>query len=238
MSYRDVFKRYELKFLLDHDQKERLLTEIEGRMTPDSYGRTTIRNIYYDTDNYRIIRASLAKPLYKEKLRMRSYRCAGPDDTVFVELKKKYDGIVYKRRVALPLNEAGSWLEGASHPGASTQITDEVDYFLDFYTGLKPKAFITYEREAYQTLGRSDFRITLDENILYRSDCLNLGSRAFGRPLIPEDSTLMELKIPESMPVWMADFLTKQGICRVTYSKYGTAYMNYIFENERSVLYA
>ena len=119
MTYQTVFKRYEIKFLLDLEQKQRILAAMEPYMVLDEYGRTTIRNVYFDTDNFRLIRRSLEHPAYKEKLRIRSYKQLGPDEPVFVELKKKYNGVVYKRRLALPEKEAMQWLRGetCSQPG-------------------------------------------------------------------------------------------------------------------------
>lgn len=102
MAFQTVFKRYELKYILTAEQKEKVLHAMEPYMVPDQYGRTVIRNIYFDTDDYRLIRRSIEKPAYKEKLRIRSYSQAEPDSTVFVELKKKYKKVVYKRRISLP----------------------------------------------------------------------------------------------------------------------------------------
>ena len=91
MAPQTVFKRYELKYMLTLEQKERMETAMSPYMELDKYGRTTIRNIYLDTDSYRLIRRSIEKPAYKEKLRIRSYSRATADTTVFVELKKKYE---------------------------------------------------------------------------------------------------------------------------------------------------
>ena len=63
MAFQTVFKRYELKYLLTRAQKERILEAMEPYMALDKYGRTTIRNIYFDTDNYRLIRRSIEKVL-------------------------------------------------------------------------------------------------------------------------------------------------------------------------------
>ena len=93
MAYQTTFERYEIKYLLTPQQKELLLRAMQGRMQLDQFGRSTIRNIYYDTDTFRLIRRSLEKPTYKEKLRIRSYRQVRPGDPVFVELKKKCKGI-------------------------------------------------------------------------------------------------------------------------------------------------
>ena len=106
MNYQDTFKRYEIKYLLSAKQKKEFMKTIERYMTLDRYGRTTIQNIYYDTPDWRLIRTSLEKPVYKEKLRLRSYGTANPEKTVFIEIKKKYDGVVYKRRTSAPEKEA------------------------------------------------------------------------------------------------------------------------------------
>ena len=177
-----VFKRYELKYMLTQSQKAAVLKALEPYMALDKYGRTTIRNIYMDTENYRLIRRSIEKPAYKEKLRIRSYRQASDEDAVFVELKKKYDGIVYKRRIALPLMKATDWVcEGRALP-ETTQISREIDYFMSFYGKLKPTVFLSYEREAYYQKGGGNFRVTFDENILYRQKDIDLRCPAYGTP--------------------------------------------------------
>ena len=101
MAFVTVFKRYELKYMLTLEQKEKILQAMANYMKLDKYGRTTIRNIHFDTDNYRLIRRSIEKPAYKEKLRIRSYSQATADSTVFVELKKKYEKVVYTYNVTL-----------------------------------------------------------------------------------------------------------------------------------------
>ena len=141
MGSQRVFQRYEIKFLLTRKQKECILKAMEPYMELDAYGRSTIRNIYYDTDNYRLVRKSLEKPVYKEKLRVRSYSVAAPDDKVFVELKKKYKGVVYKRRITIPERSAAAYLAGTAEAPESSQITEEIDYFLQFYRTLASKLF-------------------------------------------------------------------------------------------------
>ena len=141
MSFQTVFQRYELKYLLTPEQKAAVRQAMAPYMELDRYGRTTIRNIYFDTDNYRLVRRSIEKPIYKEKLRVRSYRQAGPETPVFVELKKKYKHVVYKRRIALPEQEAMAWLQGGekgvcgmNEPSPEQrQIFREVEYFLNYY---------------------------------------------------------------------------------------------------------
>lgn len=164
-----TMQRYEIKYLLGAREKEAVLQAMSPYMELDEYGRTTIRNVYFDTDSFRLIRRSLEKPAYKEKLRIRSYQPARPDDPVFVELKKKYQSVVYKRRVVLPEQEAlQSFRENTPLP-LQSQIADEIDYFRSYYSPLRPTAFLSYEREAFRMTDGSDFRVTFDENILCRN---------------------------------------------------------------------
>ena len=148
MSFQTVFQRYELKYLLTQQQKKKILQAMAPYMELDQYGRTTIRNLYFDTGNYRLARHSIEKPSYKEKLRVRSSSQADPESPVFVELKKKYRNVVYKRRIALPEKEAMEWLQGGSC-SQDVQISREVDYFLSYYRNLAPVVFLSYEREAF-----------------------------------------------------------------------------------------
>ena len=168
MAIQTVFKRNELKYMLTTEQRRRVLEAMEPFMQLDKYGRTTIRNLYFDTDTYLLIRRSIEKPVYKEKLRIRSYSKADADSTVLVELKKKYKHVVYKRRIHLPENEAMKWLSGEKHTDKHTQISNEIDYFMELYGTLHPTVFLSYERDAFYTNDGSDFRVTFDDNILCR----------------------------------------------------------------------
>ena len=229
MAYQAVFRRYELKYLLTEQQKQAVLSAMESHMALDRYGRTTIRNLYYDTDNYLLIRRSIEKPVYKEKLRVRCYGPAAPEDKVFVELKKKYDGVVYKRRISLPQQEAMAWLSRSRDAGQRNQISAEVDYFLDHYRTLKPRVFLSYEREAYYARDGSDFRVTFDDTVLCRQEDLSLSAEIGGTPLLPDGLVLMELKCAGGIPMWMTRVLSSEGIRKTSFSKYGTAYKNMIF---------
>lgn len=227
MGFQTVFKRYELKYLLDNEQKHIILKAIAPYTVPDKYGETTIRNIYYDTDNYRLIRHSIEKPIYKEKLRIRSYIQATSDSTIFVELKKKYDKVVYKRRLPLRESDAVSWLGKTIPCPMDTQISREIDYFTKLYEGLQPKVFLSYDRQAY--FGENGFRITFDQNILCRRTDLSLCSEVYGTPLLDENTVLMELKCSGGLPLWIVDLLSKEKIYKTSFSKYGTAYEKLIF---------
>ena len=234
MAYQDVFERYELKYFLTASQKRLLQNEMKGRLSLDEYGRTTIRNIYYDTDSFRLIRDSLDHPVYKEKLRVRSYQRADLADMVFVEIKKKYEDVVYKRRVAMPKLAAENWIDSGTELHFQNQITSEIDYFIRFYEGIEAKVFLSYEREAFKGISDPEFRLTLDENVLARDTELDLGSDIWGTPLLPCNTTLMEVKIAGAMPMWLAKFLSENNVSKVSFSKYGTYYKEYLRTNQRS----
>lgn len=232
MSYQDVFKRYEMKFLLNKEQKEAFLKGIEPYMQLDEYGRTTISNIYYDTPDDILIRRSLEKPVYKEKLRVRSYCTATPNSQVFVELKKKYQSVVYKRRISATEQDAMDYLNKKIPLEKANQITREIDYFCKFYEGLCPAMFISYEREAF--FGKQDpqLRLTIDENILYRRDNLSLCKAAYGTPILERNQSLLEIKIAGAMPLWLSKILSDNKIYQTSFSKYGNAYLQELQKNE------
>lgn len=224
---RMVFQRYEIKYLITGRQKEKILTAMAPYMEQDEHGRSTIRNLYYDTDNYRLVRASLEGPVYKEKLRVRSYRQAGAEDEVFCELKKKYESVVYKRRFGMPYRCAEKYLSGEARPAAGSQIMAEMDYFLQFYKTLEPKVFLSYEREAYfarKGQAAGEFRVTFDENILWRETELSLGKGIYGEAILSPGQVLMELKTSGGIPLWMVRVLSEEGLRKTSFSKYGNAY--------------
>lgn len=233
MAYQMTFKRYELKYLLSQREKEQVLECMAEYMKPDAYGRSTIRNIYLDTDTFRLIRRSLEKPAYKEKLRLRSYRPVGPEDPVFVELKKKYQSVVYKRRLTFPEAFVMEYFRSEKALPAHSQIASEIGYFCEYYGGLHPAVFLSYDREAYYALDGSDFRVTFDENILHREQEISLGSRIYGSPLLGEEQTLMEIKTSGGIPLWMSRALAQNRIFKTSFSKYGSAYRQIMKENEQ-----
>lgn len=236
MSFKTVFKRYELKYLITDEQKRMLLDVMSGYMEPDKYGRCTVRNLYFDTPSYRLIRRSMEKPVYKEKLRVRCYSTAREDTTVFVELKKKYKQVVYKRRISLDEKTAMEWLCQRKTLDNSTQISREIDYFMDYYDSLSPTVYLSYDREAFFSKTDSSFRITFDSNIMCRQNDLSLCSEPYGNRIISEGQSLMEIKCGLGMPLWVTEFLSKEKIYKTSFSKYAMAYKNYIFQ--RSTGYA
>lgn len=233
MAYQATFKRYEIKYLLTSQQKERILQVMEPYMKLDCYGRTMIRNIYYDTNSFRLIRRSLEKPAYKEKLRIRSYQAAAGEDPVFVELKKKYQSVVYKRRLTLPEGQAMYAFRYNLPLPVHSQIAQEIEYFRAYYAGLHPTVFLAYEREAYYSLDGGEFRVTFDENILYREYNFSLGSKVSGTPLLAEGQTLMEIKMAGGLPLWMSRELNRLRVYPASFSKYGAAYRQMMARTQR-----
>ncbi len=233
MTYKNVFMRYEFKYIINLAQKGKILREMKPYMEQDMYGHTTICNIYYDTDTYRLIRRSIERPAYKEKLRIRSYARSSAESPVFVELKKKYNSVVYKRRLSLPEMNAMEWVAGKAPIGKRSQISDEIEYFLDYYQTLHPVLFLSYEREAYYSRNGDDFRVTFDDRILCRQKELSLEADVWGTPILPEGLVLMELKCSGGIPLWMTRVLSKENIYKTSYSKYGTAYQSIIFQQKK-----
>ena len=232
MGAKMTFKRYELKYRINGFQRDALLKAIEGHLALDRFGHSSIRNIYYDTDTWRLVRRSIEKPWYKEKLRVRSYGMASDVSPVFVELKKKYERVVYKRRLSLPCQEAMEGLRPESILPAKPkdwQIGREIEAFKQFYgPTLAPAMFLTYEREAYFPIDGVDFRLTIDENLLWRMEDIDLRAPVGGQFIIPPDEMILELKTPGSIPMWMVRFLSENKIYQTSFSKYGTAYQQWL----------
>lgn len=233
-----TFERKEIKFLINMEQYEKLLERLTEYMEYDKFcvggNEYGIYNIYYDTPDDFLIRESLSKPFYKEKIRLRSYyECAKPDDTVFLEIKKKIGGVVNKRRITLTLSEAEKYINYGIRPKDNgdyirSQILGELDVFMSNYKPLTPKQYISYKRTAF--FGRDDknFRLTFDSAITGRRHQLGLSEKNFGDQLIESDQRLMEVKILDSMPIWLADCLSELNIYKTSFSKYGTAYKKHV----------
>lgn len=216
------FKRYEKKYILTRQQYKAMLLGMAFYMRPDEHPRYTIGNVYYDTADYDLIRTSLEKPVYKEKLRVRSYGVPKDDGLAFVEIKKKFEGVVYKRRVTVTAAEAADWLSGGRPPQES-QISREIDWFMRSYHPT-PAVYIAYDREAYAGRENSELRITFDTNLRGRDRNVDLRAGDSGSLILPGDRILMEIKIPGAAPLWLAHLLSENQIVSSSFSKYGTYY--------------
>lgn len=218
-----VMKRYEVKYILNKEQLSYLQKALLEHMEIDQYGKTTISSLYYDTDDYRIIRRSIEKPAYKEKIRLRSYGLANSDTSVYLEVKRKAYGITYKRRVALKEENARNFMNNQGYSLGNDQISKEISYFRDYYKKLVPQILIIYDRVAYQEKD-GDLRLTIDENPRYRTYDLNLHTSNDGMLLLPNGSAILEIKVQEQMPLWLTEILSKGKIYKTSFSKVGEAY--------------
>ena len=224
MAYGVTFKRYEKKFLINSEQFEALKIEIDKHFVPDKYGETKICNLYYDTPDYLLIRRSIDKPIFKEKLRLRTYGVANNDTTAFCEIKRKFKSVVYKRRIHLPYTDAIRYLNKEYESYDDSQISRELKYLLDFYSHLEPKFYISYDRCAFFYKETNDIRITFDKNITWRATDLDLRLGSYGEQLLPKDYTLMEIKVPNTVPLWLSQLLSRLSIHPSSFSKVGNAY--------------
>ena len=218
-----VMQRYEMKYLLSGAQTAFLRQKLEGHMQIDEYGLTSIASLYYDTPDARLIRASLEKPVYKEKLRARSYGAATEASPVFLELKRKADGIVYKRRVQSTVAQIEGFFAGETLTGGSEQIQKELAYFRDFYGTLCPACLVIYDRTAWFEPG-GDLRLTIDHKPRYRMEDLTLTKSMEGKPLLDPGWTILEVKVQGAMPLWLSAALSEGKIFKSSFSKYGEAY--------------
>ena len=217
-----VMKRYELKYRLTKEQVEFFKTKVLDHMKVDKYGLTTISSLYYDTPTYSLINRSIEKPLFKEKIRLRSYGIAKEDSPVFLEIKRKNEKIVYKRRIVSKEDKVNRFLsEGEEFD--KNQISRELEAFRENYKVLEPKYLIIYDRIAYYQ-ENSDVRITLDMNPRYRTTDLNLHTSTEGTSLLEEGEAILEVKVQHSIPLWLVEILTEGKIYQTSFSKVGTAH--------------
>ncbi len=233
----EVFSRYEKKYLIDDKTYRYIIDRISDHMVPDKYSKNgefyNIANLYYDTPDDALIRASIEKPVYKEKLRLRSYGVPGLEDKVFLEIKKKYKGLVNKRRTKLRLHEAYALTLDGQSPEVkeymNPQVLAEIEYFLKMYD-LQPKVYLTYDRRAYFATEDSDFRVTFDTNIKSRRTDVRLEKGNHGDLLIGNDVWLMEVKSSMAVPLWFTEILSDAKVYATSFSKYGTEYKKYLIQ--------
>lgn len=218
-----VMKRYELKYILNREQVEYLVEALNGHMIVDKYGKTSIASLYYDTIDSRLIRNSLEKPEFKEKIRLRSYGIASTGKPVFLELKRKAYGIVYKRRVETSIDDVNNFFNYKANIFANGQIAKEITYFRNYYGSLIPSCLIIYDRVAYFEED-GDLRLTIDYNPRYRLDNLRLDYSMDGISLLEDGYAILEVKVQSALPLWLCHILDEGKIYKNSFSKYGKAY--------------
>ncbi len=231
MATQYSFRRYEKKYFLTDTQYRILLEQMKRHMKEDVYGQYTICNLYYDTERWDLIRASIEKPVYKEKLRVRSYGTPKDGDRAFIELKKKFEGVVYKRRIGMPVEQTEPYLAGKLFLKNTGQIGKEIEYFQGLYHA-RPRVFLSYDREAFAGIEDDGLRITFDTNLRWRDRELDLRAGNYGETLIPADRVLMEIKTAGGYPLWLSRLLADICAFPNSFSKIGTCYTTFLVKKE------
>ena len=220
--YDKIFKRVEIKYLLNEEEKNKIMKELNNYIKEDDYFKSTIGNIYFDTLDNDLIVTSLEKPLFKEKVRLRCYKTPNENDEVFLELKNKYKGVVGKRRIKLSLKEFYDFLEKKKYD-ENNQIMKEIAYHFD-YCKLYPKIFIGYDRLSFRGVDDNNLRITFDSNLRSRRDNLKLEYGNNGELYFEKPHYIMEIKTLETLPLWLTKILSDLKIYPKSFSKYGSIY--------------
>ena len=229
----EVFNRYEVKYLLNQAQYENILSAVPEYMTSDQYNKNntfySISNLYLDSNEDYFIRRSIEKPVFKEKLRLRAYGTPALDDTVYLEIKKKFKGLVNKRRTPFILREAYDFLDNGTMPSESKlngQVFREIEYAMKLFNSY-PKVYISYDRLAFFAKDNNDFRMTIDTNIQTRRDDLRLENGMYGEQLLPPGTYLMEAKAAGAFPIRFCHLLSENKIYSTSFSKYGEEYKEF-----------
>ncbi len=233
----EFFRRVEKKYMITKDQYLRLKNIIENKMVEDEHGKSSICNIYLDTEQFDLIRHSITKPVYKDKVRLRSYNVPNIDSKVYLEIKRKYNGIVSKRRIEMKLKEFYEYIDDKNSFEKGSQIKRELLYYFKFYN-LQQTMYISYDRRAYYDKNDRDFRITFDSNILARNYDLELEKGIYGTNILDKNYYIMEIKTLGAIPMWLVKILDELMICPSSFSKYGEAYTRLIFKADYISKYA
>lgn len=223
----DFFRRVEKKYMINLNQYLLLKEAIQEKMIEDEHGKSTICNIYFDTGQFELIRHSITKPVFKDKVRLRSYNIPTENSKIYLEIKRKYDGVVSKRRIEMTLKDYYNYIQKKEKAIEEGQVKKELDYYFAFYK-LKPAMFLSYYRRAYYDIENRDFRLTFDSHILARNYDLQLEKGHYGIPILDENKYIMEIKTLGAIPMWFVELLEKFKIYPCSFSKYGEAYTQLI----------
>lgn len=223
-------KRFEKKYMLTEEVFEEFIRRVGDRLVPDKYAYSFISNIYFDTPDFTLIRRSNDGPVYKEKFRIRTYGEPDEKTKTFCEIKKKYKKVVYKRRIDMSYKKAYNYTVNRVEYNKPCQISREIDWFLSFYKGIGPAIYVSYDRFSLAGADESAARVTFDRNITWRTTDLDLLKGRHGNKLLPDGFVLMELKIPDAVPMWLTDILSDLHIYPISFSKCGNAYRQMIGE--------
>lgn len=234
-DYRETFARKEVKYKLSGTQTAAAKREAEKHLALGPFGTSTISSLYFDTPEHAMIARSLEKPIYKEKLRLRWYSGSTMEDAsaVFLEMKKKFKGIVYKRRVQVSAESAMRLVADCRQPGAiecmpsetaseqtQHQIAREIEALIKRWPGLQPSALIRCDRKAFEEEGELGLRVTFDEKLTGQS---LIGAHCSPIALL-DSGSIMEIKAHGAYPTWLIELLSAQRAYPSSFSKYGEFY--------------
>ena len=235
----DTFERKEKKYVLDEKTLAHFMQLVGDKFGDDQYAHSTISSLYYDTPEFSMINRSIEEPLYKEKMRIRCYDDPSDEAGVFVELKKKFKGIVYKRRIRMSIEGAYAYLEGTPYSHASLlgsaieslemdmikqQNIREIDACLNRHGKLSPAIMVVVERHSIRSTDGSNLRITFDRNARWRAHNLRFDTGFQGTPIFGGGEIIMEVKALGTYPLWLVQALDEIEAYPVSCSKVGLAY--------------
>ena len=239
MAAKTVFSRYEMKFIITKEQYKKLLEGFGEKMELDEYNiggnLYTIMNLYYDTPTNDLVSTGLKhRDKYRFKIRLRSYDPEYP--TAFLEIKKKVNGLVNKRRTLMYIDDVNPFLMEHKPVPESKIVKRQVVKELDVIARqnrLLPKVVLCYDREAFfgTQAEDGDLRVTFDTNIRARRYDLDLRKGSHGEPVLDPSLVLMEVKVDKSVPLWLSRLMSENNVRKQRFSKYGTEYGKYILAN-------
>lgn len=221
------FRRKESKYIVDKAVFAQLETELKTYMVADEYANSTITNIYFDNEQFEMIQDAIDKKYGREKVRMRVYDAQpSKNSQAFLEIKKKENKIGFKYRLTSTPLAVMEYVEKglADQTMADEKVMSELATLKKRYGSIKPKMYIYYDRVSFKGKEDQKVRVTVDQNLLYRADHIDVERGRFGKALLDPDKVILEIKVAEEQPTWLVDLLEKYQIQKQSFSKYGNAY--------------
>ncbi|PPA70267.1 polyphosphate polymerase domain-containing protein [Jeotgalibacillus proteolyticus] len=239
----EIFKRYEIKYLIPFKQYLSLREKLLPYMTFDTYGnpegKYNIVSLYYDSDDYSIYYETRNKLRFRQKLRLRIYDQADLNSTAFFEIKQKFKNVVNKRRTSIPLNEAYALsdldyddIDFAAFNASNPQILKEAMHFKQLYQ-LKPEVVVSYDRQAFSGIYEKDLRVTFDYNLMCRNHDLSIENGPQGLNFVDPGMVVLEVKVSETVPFWLARLLSEFDCSKQSVSKFCTSIDLMLEEEQR-----
>lgn len=236
MQAREIFQRYELKYLIPFDKYKAIAKALidSGKMRydkfGDGYGRYNIVSLYFDSDDKKIYYETRNKLRFRQKLRLRVYDNATINSPAFLEVKQKFNKVVNKRRTKIKLADAYDYIKFGrnsengleEYNPSNPQILEEVEAFRSLYD-LKPRLVVSYDRQAFHGIEDPDLRVTFDYNLTTRDDNLRIEDGPYGMYFVDPNLSVMEVKVSQSVPFWLARLLSEYECPRKSVSKFCTS---------------